>query len=73
MSNYIDEQLCKDSEFNYELYGVINHIGSLEFGHYFTFIKKLNNKKWIEYNDSVVKEIDQLDCTNAYCLIYIKS
>ena len=73
LSNYIDEELCKDSEFNYELYGVINHIGSLEFGHYFTFIKMLNNKKWIEYNDSVVKEIDQLDCTNAYCLIYIKS
>ena len=73
LSNYIDEELCKDSEFNYELYGVINHIGSLEFGHYFTFIKMLNNKKWFEYNDSVVKEIDQLDCTNAYCLIYIKS
>ena len=55
----------------YDLYGVVNHFGSLEFGHYIAYIKK--NDKWIKCNDSEVTIIDekQVMNSNAYILFYI--
>ena len=64
---------------NYELYGIINHIGGLNSGHYYSFIKKYNennnkfNKQWYCCNDSQVSEISNKEaCTseNAYILFY---
>ena len=59
---------------NYNLYGIINHIGNLNNGHYFSVLK-LNKNKWILFNDTnwiEIKDINQFKNT-CYSLIYIKN
>ena len=57
--------------YKYELYGVINHSGSIYGGHYTSYIKN-QNKKWYHYNDTIVKEcpLKEICSTRAYCLFY---
>ena len=56
------------------LYDVKNHIGSLEFGHYYSYIKLNRENIWYEFNDIEVTELGRelIKCPNAYCLFYIK-
>jgi len=55
----------------YDLYGVVNHYGSLSSGHYTAIIKK--NKDWVLCNDSSVSKIEEKRVmhSNAYILFYI--
>jgi len=55
----------------YELYGVINHFGGIQGGHYTSFIKNAN-KKWYHYNDTTVKEVSpkEICSINSYSLFY---
>jgi len=57
----------------YDLYGICNHQGSLNGGHYFAYCKNLNGK-WYNYNDSSVREISESSVltSSAYCLFYRK-
>jgi len=55
-SNTIKNLHDKDY-YEYKLKGVVNHTGSAEAGHYYSFIN-LKESKWLEFNDSVVKEFD---------------
>ena len=53
----------------YDLYGVVNHSGSLNGGHYYSVIKQEN--AWIKYDDSSVYENkDDLESKNVYILVY---
>ena len=56
---------------NYSLYGVINHYGSINSGHYTCIIKKVD--KWFICDDSSVYEIEKKRVvnSNAYILFYI--
>ena len=58
---------------HFNLFGICNHIGSSNGGHYYSYCKNQNGK-WYEFNDSNVKEIsdDKLVTNNAYCLFYRK-
>ena len=69
--DYIDGECGNKNESNYSLYGIGNHIGSLNFGHYYAYIK-LNDRDWYEYNDSSVHRLTYLDknSTSAYVLFY---
>ena len=71
--NFIDHDCGYDKEYRYDLFGVINHIGKIDSGHYFSYIKN-ENKEWIEYNDSKVSLINDFsDCSETvYVLFYIK-
>lgn len=55
----------------YHLFGVVNHIGNPSFGHYYSYIKHINNK-WYELNDSNISELDETKIVNnnAYILFY---
>ena len=56
------------------MYGIINYIGNLNNGHYFSVLK-LNKNKWILFNDTnwiEIKDINQFKNT-CYSLIYIKN
>ena len=69
MSNYI----INKSECKYELYAVCNHIGSLNHGHYYSYICK--NDIWYLYDDSSVTEHDvniktKYGYNDAYILFY---
>jgi len=56
----------------YDLYGVWNHYGNVDNGHYTTMIK--NNKEWYHYNDHLIEKIDpsKLATEYTYCLFYRK-
>ena len=52
----------------YDLYGVIEHYGSMNQGHYTAICK--NNNKWINYNDSSLEIAKNPISKNAYVLFY---
>lgn len=57
----------------YDLYGVANHTGNIEGGHYTSFVKTADNQ-WIHFNDSNLSKIGESNIvTNmSYCLFYRK-
>ena len=59
----------------YNLYGVINHQGSLDFGHYYSYIKNINNDNiWTKFDDIYVSNIGtNIDNLHSYILFYIKN
>ena len=50
----MDKYLSEEQNSTYKLSGVVVHIGAAEFGHYFSYIE--SGEKWLEFNDSKVKE-----------------
>ena len=80
INNLIDYPLTLDlnkyvnSEMKYELYGVCNHIGGMNGGHYYAYCKYKQNNQWYMYNDRNVKPINENEIVNknAYCLFYNK-
>ena len=52
----------------YDLFAVINHMGSMSKGHYYCNIKQKN--KWIKYEDSYVIEDNDINISNVYLLVY---
>ena len=66
MQNYVTQ---KNINYKYHLFGVINHSGSLEGGHYYSLFNI--NGTWLKYDDSSVYEISGGIVSNkAYMLIY---
>lgn len=71
LTSYIHESTNEINKNNlYNLYGVVNHIGSFNKGHYFTFIFKNNN--WFSISDDNINIIDEskIISKNAYILFY---
>jgi hypothetical protein len=70
--NYlVDYSMSKSKGYHtYDLYGVVNHMGSLGGGHYVSMMKQ--GSKWIKYDDSHTTEIDEslVKSNNGYILIY---
>ena len=56
----------------YDLFGVSNHFGNLNGGHYTAFVRNFLSKKWHCMNDSQCAEIseDQVVTPAAYLLFY---
>lgn len=64
----------KKNSYIYELYGVCNHSGGVQGGHYTAYVKNANGK-WYHYNDTSVSEIaliESIISPKAYCLFYRK-
>ena len=63
----------KKNSYVYDLYGICNHSGGVQGGHYTSFIKNANGK-WYHFNDTNVTEIEEnkLISPKAYCLFYRK-
>jgi len=59
--------------YQYELYGVANHTGNAQGGHYFAYIKTKEGN-WFEINDTNVRSIrkESIISNRAYVLIYRK-
>jgi ubiquitin carboxyl-terminal hydrolase 8 len=57
----------------YDLYGICNHIGDMNGGHYNSYIKTFENK-WYLFDDNNIINIDEtkMNTNNAYCLFYRK-
>lgn len=57
----------------YDLYGVVNHFGTMEGGHYIAACKHASKQKWFKYDDHEVTEISNTDVRSsaAYILFYM--
>jgi ubiquitin C-terminal hydrolase len=67
----------KSTTYHYKLFGVANHMGGVNGGHYTAFVNcssHASNSKWMCCNDSTVSEIDKscIVSSSAYCLFYRK-
>lgn len=58
----------------YDLYGVSNHFGGLEGGHYTAFCKNPISDSWLNFDDSIVSPISANESVTqaAYVLFYKK-
>jgi ubiquitin C-terminal hydrolase len=64
----------KKESYIYDLYGICNHSGGTQGGHYTAFIKNANGK-WYHFNDTFVTEVTRLEdliTSKAYCFFYRK-
>jgi ubiquitin carboxyl-terminal hydrolase 8 len=64
----------KKDIYKYELYGVCNHSGGTQGGHYTAYVKNANGK-WYHFNDTSVTEvglIESIISPKAYVLFYRK-
>uniref|UniRef100_A0A803TIJ9 Ubiquitin specific peptidase 18 n=1 Tax=Anolis carolinensis TaxID=28377 RepID=A0A803TIJ9_ANOCA len=82
------EQYCPDIQEKddglYDLFAVVPHSGSADFGHYCAYVWSLTEHKWYCFNDSSVCQVfwDDIKCTygraslrwgeTAYLLVYMK-
>jgi hypothetical protein len=53
-------------EFLYELYAVLVHSGNAYGGHYYAYIKSLEDGRWYKFNDSAVTEVAYADVEEAF-------
>ena len=66
LQDYVSQ---KNIKYKYNLFGVINHLGSLESGHYYSYFNI--NTKFMEFDDSQVNEVrGGVETNKAYMLIY---
>ena len=63
-----DESTC----YQYDLYGVVNHFGTMGGGHYTATVKNQRTQEWLYYDDSSVKPYAECDVVSrsAYILFY---
>jgi len=47
-----------DEEYSYHLVGVLVHSGTVDAGHYYSFIKERNTEKWYRFDDRVIVDFD---------------
>ena len=77
----LGKYLCSGDEGNYELYGIINHAGIMNGGHYYSFIRDYTiadgkskfSQGWMVCNDTQVSHItdqEAMNSKNAYMLFY---
>ena len=64
------------SSFQYELYGICNHMGDMTSGHYSAFVKT-QQKQWFHCNDENIEivgneNLNKMITPLAYCLFYRK-
>ena len=65
----------KNKCYQYDLYSVINHIGGIGGGHYYSYCLDEETNRWFKYNDSnPVTEVksDAIVNNHAYILFYIR-
>lgn len=70
---FMREQLRVDQAV-YDLHGMVNHYGTLGFGHYVSYTKNHIDKKWYRYDDLYREEVseDSLHKASAYLLFYVR-
>uniref|UniRef100_A0AC35G3A4 USP domain-containing protein n=2 Tax=Panagrolaimus sp. PS1159 TaxID=55785 RepID=A0AC35G3A4_9BILA len=76
------QTMIKKGPYVYELFAIMIHQGSATGGHYFAYIKNLEQSRWLCFNDTNVKAIDLDEVkksfggtgwssnTNAYLMMY---
>ena len=61
-------------QYIYDLYGVCNHEGGVQGGHYTSYVMNSKNE-WIHFNDTsvdIINNVESIISPKAYCLFYRK-
>lgn len=74
LHRYAEDKSVSPNENKYDLFGVCNHMGGVQGGHYTAFVKHLDimGGIWLHHNDQnidIVKE-EHIVSPTAYCLFY---
>ena len=66
-----DQQVCLFKEFNLKV--TINHLGTLQAGHYWPHIKDKDNRGWLKYNDTsvIATPFSGLSNTSSYVFFFV--
>ena len=74
IENFIDFCICKDNETLYDLYGILCHNGSLNFGHYYSSVKIEGLNLWFNFSDNKydIIELNNLNKQDIYSLFYLQ-
>ena len=81
ISRMIADENKNDSKcYKYDLYSVINHVGSIDGGHYYSYCKDEDTDQWFKCNDeevsalsnTVSNERNSIVTPSAYLLFYIR-
>ena len=68
LKDFCDYDLYKDNT-NYRLFGTINHIGNINYGHYYAYVRI--GEIWYEFNDSIVRKINTMDYkSSSVCVLF---
>ena len=68
LKDYCDNDLYKENT-KYRLCGTINHIGNINYGHYYTYIRI--GDIWYQFNDSIVKKVTTMDYeSSSVCVLF---
>ena len=68
LNDFCDFDLYKDST-KFRLFGTINHIGNINYGHYFAYVRI--GEIWYEFNDSIVNKISCMDLkSSSVCVLF---
>ena len=68
LKDYCDADLYKDNT-QYRLLGTINHIGNINYGHYYSYIRI--GEIWYEFNDSIVQKVSRMDYdSSSVCVLF---
>lgn len=76
-------QFCSDAKFikeklqvepMYNLHGIVNHYGTLGFGHYVSYTQNPFDGKWYRYDDLIREQVAEEDLhkESAYLLFYVR-
>ena len=74
LASFTTEPTLAENQATYSLFGVVNHSGSVSFGHYTSSVcNRTNHNNWVECDDEYVTSYDsnpQLSKSKAYILFY---
>ena len=70
LEKYVNHELITNNNAKYELTSIINHQGTYDKGHYYSYI--LIKNEWYSFSDDFVQKMDNFDYTNnnVYILYY---
>ena len=77
MSAFVPDSTAADSDLQYELYGILIHVGTARGGHYFAYIKDLyearedesseGDNSWYVFDDSTVAALPAREVAAMFC------
>ncbi|KAF0298445.1 Ubiquitin carboxyl-terminal hydrolase 8 [Amphibalanus amphitrite] len=72
MSPHLATEDAHQQHHRYHLYGVVNHYGSMDSGHYTAFCRAPNTDRWHKYDDHQVHELSggSVQSSAGYLLFY---
>ena len=70
MKHFIDRKCNDTKNYYYYLYAIANHSGTIDYGHYYAYIKIISD--WYEFNDAKVVKLKKIEhiSSDAYIFFY---